>query len=108
MSHSDVIFLLEVIDEITGNLPDCDLDPIIKNLDDLLNSDRPMDDEDARTIGKAVSDLRGEAAALGTAIASAQDSAYLGYLSAPSPDQRWRLEPYPWLGAPAAPLLTLA
>jgi malate synthase len=113
MNQVEIRFFVSTMNAVEDAIPELDVKNVIDNLNNLLEKDDKVTKESREVIKQAIDDLEVQVKDFDDKLFDLD-----GELSLLSPVQAsfqlrfdecqsWRYEPYPWLGAPASPLLPL-
>lgn len=110
MNQAEIRFFVSTMNAVEDAIPEPDVKSVINNLNNLLEQDDKISKESREVILKAIDGLKIEVKDFDDKLLDIQLelyklSPYPSYELQFSEAQAWRLEPYPWLGAPASPLL---
>jgi hypothetical protein len=111
MNQTEIRFFVSTMNAVEAAIPDrlgiaAEFDDATESLIDLLNHDDKINKESRKIIKDAIdrfTDIYGD---IHSNLEKLETELYL-LVPTEMDNQAWRYEPYPWLGAPASPLLPL-
>jgi hypothetical protein len=113
MNQTKIRFFVSTMNAVEENVPNqLDLSDQVQSLKDLLDEDDKISSETRERIKEIIASLEYKDQEHYKELDELQDQLDLlvpgeRYRKRLNDDQAWRYEPYPWLGAPASPLLPL-
>jgi hypothetical protein len=113
MNQAEIRFFVSTMNAVEENVPNqLDLSNEVQSLKDLLDEDDKISLKTRETIEDIIASLDHKDGQHYKELENLQDQLDLlvpseRYRERLNDDQAWRYEPYPWLGAPASPLLPL-